>query len=75
MSQPPGESSNHWPPPEDRARVHWNIERELREELLASTPRHARGRTRDVHNRLFDEVPWHRAHVTVAASEEAFEEG
>lgn len=75
MSHPPGEPSKHWPPPEDRDRVHWHIERELREELLASTPDTREAVTRDVYNRLFEEVPWHRAHVTDAASEEAFEEG
>lgn len=74
MSQPPGEPSKDWPPPEDRDRVHWKIERGLREELLASTPDTRESVTRDVYNRLFDEVPWHKAHVTDAASEEAFEE-
>ncbi|MFD6058898.1 class I SAM-dependent methyltransferase [Rhodococcus wratislaviensis] len=75
MSQPPGEPSKDWPPPEDRDRVHWKIERGLREELLASTPDTRESVTRDVYNRLFEEVPWHKAHVTDAASEEAFEEG
>ncbi|MFF2107820.1 class I SAM-dependent methyltransferase [Rhodococcus koreensis] len=75
MSQQPDEFSKPWPPHEDRDRVHWNIERALREELLASTRDTREVVTRDVYNRLFKEVPWHKAHVTDTASEDAYEEG
>jgi len=50
-----------WPPPHERRRRHWLIERDLREELLAS-PADERDETyRDVYDRLFAAVPWHAA--------------
>jgi SAM-dependent methyltransferase len=50
-----------WPPPARFNYEHWLIERELRAELLASTPENRDEVFRDVYNRLFELVPWHEA--------------
>lgn len=70
----PSDDSASWPPAADRARIHWEIERGLREELLASTPENRAEVTRDVYNRLFEEVPWHIANAKDEAEETAEEE-
>lgn len=74
MSPTSAHETAGWPPPEERDRVQWEIERALREELLASSPRTRADVTREVYDRLFDEVPWHKAHTTDEAAESAYEE-
>jgi SAM-dependent methyltransferase len=71
---PPDRQSGAWPPPEDRNRVHWLVERELRQELLASSAADRAAVTRDVYNRLFEEVPWHHANVGHAGTSEDYEQ-
>lgn len=71
-STPPDETAD-WPPPEERAYAQWKIERALREELLASTPQNRADVTRDVYDRLFEQIPWHKAHTTDPASESTYE--
>ena len=66
--------SSSWPPVADRARHHWLVEQQLRKELLASSPADREDVTRDVYNRLFDEVPWHDANVADTGAEDAYEE-
>jgi SAM-dependent methyltransferase len=63
-----------WPPVDDRPRQHWLIERRLREELLASSPAERERVTREVYNKLFDEVPWHDANVAHHDTTDAYEE-
>lgn len=63
-----------WPPVAERTRQHWLVEQRLREELLASSPADREHVTRDVYNRLFDEVPWHDANVADTGTEDAYEE-
>lgn len=63
-----------WPPVAERPRQHWLVEQRLREELLASSPVDRERITRDVYNRLFDEVPWHDANATDSNIEDAYEE-
>lgn len=63
-----------WPSPEDRPRHHWLIEKRLAEALLTSSPEEREAVTRDVYNRLFDEVPWHDANVAAAQVQDAYEE-
>ena len=65
---------NSWPPVAERARHHWLVEQQLREELLASSPTDREQITRDVYNRLFDEVPWHDANIADSTTEKAYEE-
>lgn len=64
---------NSWPPVAERARHHWLVEQELREELLASSPVDREHVTRDVYNQLFEKVPWHSANVDDSAAD-AYEE-
>jgi SAM-dependent methyltransferase len=63
-----------WPPESERPKIHWQIERKLRATLLASRPENREDITREVYNRLFDEVPWHDANVADEADENAYEE-
>ncbi len=63
-----------WPPVAERARQHWLVEQRLREKLLASSPADRERITRDVYNRLFDEVPWHDANVADTGTVDAYEE-
>lgn len=46
----------------------------LREELLASTRHNRADVTRDVYDRLFDQIPWHKAHTMDPSYEFAYEE-
>ena len=52
----------------------WLIERRLRDELLASSPAERERVTREVYNKLFDEVPWHDANVAHHDATDAYEE-
>lgn len=62
-----------WPVVADRPRAHWELERELREELMASTPANREEVTKRVYDRLFDEIPWHDAEERDPAEEQAYE--
>ncbi|MGH3772016.1 MAG: class I SAM-dependent methyltransferase [Pseudonocardiaceae bacterium] len=68
------EDPQMWPRPEDRRRVHWEIERGLRGELLAAAPTDRDAVTREVYNRLFEKVPWHEANTFDEAAEAAYEQ-
>jgi SAM-dependent methyltransferase len=63
-----------WPPPAERDREHWLIERGLREELLRSSPAQRDDVYRDVYNRLFDQVPWHEGNQRAEDVENAYED-
>lgn len=63
-----------WPPEADRSRRQWEIERALRETLLASAPEQREKVTREVYNELFARVPWHDANVAEVDGEDKYEE-
>ena len=50
------------------------IQKRLADALRMSTAGEREAVTRDVYNRLFDEVPWHDANVAAAEVQEAYEE-
>jgi SAM-dependent methyltransferase len=63
-----------WPAPSDRAREHWLIEQELREELLRARPEDRPSAYKEVYERLYREVPWHEANTRSEAEDESYED-